>query len=230
MFRKEQSEPERFYSLLAEDTCDLLEKYMSFDSCFLVDVGGGPGFFASTAAKRGAVTVTVDVSEKELRLHGRDPELAVVGDGSALPFKSDTFDLVHASNVLEHVAAPQEFLEEIVRVTRPSGLMFVSFTVWLSPWGGHETSPWHLLGGDFAARRYEMRHGRPPKNRYLESLYPLYIADFERMLKEQKDISVLEVFPRYYPSWTDFVAHIPVVREFATWNYAVILAKNGESK
>ena len=30
-----------------------------------------------------------------------------------------------------------------------------------SPWGGHETSPWHYLGGEYAARRYD-RVARPP--------------------------------------------------------------------
>ena len=38
----------------------------------------------------------------------------------------------------------------MVRVTKPGGLVFVSYTVWWGPWGGHETAPWHYLGGRFA--------------------------------------------------------------------------------
>ena len=57
------------------------------------------------------------------------------------------------------------------------GIVFVAFTNWLSPWGGHETSPWHYLGGERAARRYQRRHGEPPKNRYGRSLYPVSVAD-----------------------------------------------------
>ena len=48
-------------------------------------------------------------------------------------------------------------IDEMVRVTRPGGTVFVSFTPWWSPWGGHETAPWHYLGGEYARRRY-----RPP--------------------------------------------------------------------
>ena len=52
-------------------------------------------------------------------------------------------------------------LAEMARVVRPGGLVYCSYTLWLSPWGGHETSPWHFLGGHRAARRYEQRHGHP---------------------------------------------------------------------
>ena len=31
-------------------------------------------------------------------------------------------------------------------VSRGRGVVFLSWTTWLSPWGGHETSPWHYLG------------------------------------------------------------------------------------
>ena len=56
--------------------------------------------------------------------------------------------------------------DEMVRVTRPGGLIFLSYTLWWGPWGGHETSPWHYLGGGRAARRYERRLGHRPKNVY----------------------------------------------------------------
>lgn len=224
-FSREQSDPEGFYTALAEDTCELLGDVVDFESSIVIDVGGGPGYFAAAARRRGAGALTVDPSLDELRLHGRAPVGAVVGDGTALPFRSDAFDLVHTSNVLEHVAYPHEFLDEVIRVAKRSGIVFVSFTVWLSPWGGHETSPWHLLGGEWAARRYERRHGRPPKNRYLETLFPIYVSDFERMISARSDVTVVDAFPRYYPSWTRFLPRIPVVREVATWNYAAILSK-----
>ena len=37
--------------------------------------------------------------------------------------------------------------EEMLRVTRSGGTVFLSYTVWFGPHGGHETAPWHFLGG-----------------------------------------------------------------------------------
>jgi ubiquinone/menaquinone biosynthesis C-methylase UbiE len=54
----------------------------------------------------------------------RDLTLCDAGD---LPFASESFDLVTASMVAEHLAAPEKVFEEVARVTRPNGV-FVVFT------------------------------------------------------------------------------------------------------
>jgi SAM-dependent methyltransferase len=41
--------------------------------------------------------------------------------GGALPFKAETFDLVTANMVVEHIKDPQSFLSDIFRVLRPNG-------------------------------------------------------------------------------------------------------------
>jgi len=54
LFRKEQSDPESFYSGLAEDTVAQLEDYCDLRGRTVVDVGGGPGHFAAALRERGA--------------------------------------------------------------------------------------------------------------------------------------------------------------------------------
>ena len=63
----------------------------------------------------------------------------------------------------------------MLRVTRPGGVAFISYTSWYGPWGGHETAPWHFLGGARARRRYTARHGHEPKNKYGESLFEVTV-------------------------------------------------------
>ena len=41
--------------------------------------------------------------------------------GGALPFQAETFDLVTANMVIEHISGPQNFLSDIYRVLRPNG-------------------------------------------------------------------------------------------------------------
>jgi hypothetical protein len=118
-------------------------------------------------------------------------------------------------------------LAEMVRVTRPGGIIAVSFTNWLSPWGGHETSPWHYLGGDRAARRYQRRHGRPPKNRFGSSLYPVSVAEALRWARSADGAVLDDAVPRYLPAWTRPVLAIPGLREVVTWNLLLVLRRTG---
>ena len=56
----------------------------------------------------------------------------------ALPFADNSVDICLSSNVAEHVPRPWELGGEMLRVTRPGGLVVLSYTVWLGPFGGHE--------------------------------------------------------------------------------------------
>src|SRR6478735_519196 len=51
--------------------------------------------------------------------------------------KLGQFDLVICSNVLEHLSDPQRLLEMIPESLTPGGCFYLSWTNWLSPWGGH---------------------------------------------------------------------------------------------
>lgn len=115
--------------------------------------------------------------------------------------------------------------DEMVRVCKPGGIVFYSYTLWYGPWGGHETAPWHYLNGDFAARRYTRRTGHPPKNRYGTSLFPVSLSAGVRWAQTQRDADIVDVIPRYLPASLFWVRRIPLVREIVTWNVALILRK-----
>ena len=93
------------------------------------------------------------------------------------------------------------------------------------PWGGHETSPWHFLGGRRARRRYLRKHGREPKNRYGESLFAVTVADGLRWAHRQQVAAVVELRPRYNPGWSWWLLRVPVLRELATWNLVIVLRR-----
>lgn len=224
-FRHEQDEPAATYGLLASDTAALIGRYRDLAGAVAVDVGGGPGYTAEALRGAGAQAFTVDPFADELTLHGRTPVGAVIGDGLRLPFGDGTLDVCCTLNALEHVVSPWAFLAELVRVTKPGGLVFVGVTNWLSPWGGHETSPWHYLGGTRAARRYEQRTGHPPKNLYGESLFRVGVGETMRWAAERSDVTVVDAFPRYYPRWCRPLVRVPGVREVATWNLALVLER-----
>ena len=224
-FRREQTDPQGTYSLMGADVAAQIARYHPLEGATAVDVGGGPGYTAEALRRGGASAFTFDPFPDELRLHGRTPVGAVVGDGLRLPLADASIDICCTLNALEHVPTPWAFLDELVRVVRPGGIVFIGVTNWLSPWGGHETSPWHYLGGDRAARRFEARTGAPPKNRYGDSLFTVGVGETLAWARAQPDAVVLDAFPRYYPAWCRPLVAIPGVREVATWNLALVMER-----
>jgi SAM-dependent methyltransferase len=225
-FRKEQADPEYAYVTLAHDTIGLMSRYLDLDGARVADIGGGAGYFAEAMRGRGANVVCVDVDAGEMS--ARDGELppgAVIGSAMGLPLRDECVDVAFSSNVLEHVPQPFLMATEMLRVTRSGGTVFLAFTNWLSPWGGHETSPWHYLGGDRAARRYHRRTGHPPKNRYGQSLFPVSVSAALRWARAQRQAHLVDFRPRYLPTWARPVVTIPGLREFVTWNLVLVLQK-----
>lgn len=105
----------------------------------------------------------IDADSGEMAMLGPPGPGGIVASAISIPLASGSVDVCFSSNVLEHVQDWPAMLAEMVRVTRPGGTVFVSFTNWLSSHGGHETSPWHYLGGNRAAAHYQRRHGVAPK-------------------------------------------------------------------
>lgn len=226
-FRLEQTDPDLFYSLLARDTVRQLRAYGPLEGRTVVDVGGGAGYFGAAVREQGAQYYLVEPDRNELAARGEIPRGTIVGDGYWLPLRDGAADVCFSSNVLEHVPDPGGLIDEMIRVTKPGGIIYVSFTNWYSPWGGHETSPWHYVGGGYAVRRYARRHGKLPKNRFQQTLFPLHVGTALRLARSRKDARLIDALPRYHPSAARFVLRVPGLRELVTWNLLMVLRRNG---
>lgn len=96
----------------------------------VLDVGCGPGTITAGLAERVAPgrVVAADAAETVLdearaNTAGLDNVEFAVADVHALDFPDGTFDVVHAHQVLQHVADPVGALREMRRVTRPGGIV-----------------------------------------------------------------------------------------------------------
>jgi SAM-dependent methyltransferase len=98
----------------------------------LLDVGSGPGTITADLAARVAPgRVTALETSKQVLQHTRDEVASrgctsvdfAVGDVLALDFPAGSFDVVHAHQVLQHIAYPVAALREMVRVCRPGGVV-----------------------------------------------------------------------------------------------------------
>jgi SAM-dependent methyltransferase len=227
LFLAEQAEPDTFYAALAEDAVRQVAEHAELDGRTVVDVGGGGGWFTAAFRARGAHCYLFEPDLAELFLRTAEPAGAVVADGYWLPVRDGDADVTFSSNVLEHVPDPLGLIEEMIRVTRPGGLVYVAYCNWYSPWGGHEMSPWHYRGADYAERRYVRRHGRQPKHAVGVNLFRVHIGPVLRALRARGDVEIVAARPRYYPRWCRFLVRVPGLREVVTWNLMLILRRAG---
>lgn len=94
-----------------------------------LDVGCGAGDFTALLAAAGAQAVGIEVARAALdRARARHPGLdfrLVPIDGS-LPLEDASFDLVWASEVIEHVADTARWLSEVRRILAPRGRLLLT--------------------------------------------------------------------------------------------------------
>lgn len=230
-FRYEQSEPARFYGTLADDTAAMVSDLWHAmtgtppTGRSLLDVGGGPGYFATAFADAGFRYIGVESDPNEMHSTGQAVATGrgdfVRASGMALPFADHSVDICLSSNVAEHVPRPWQLGGEMLRVTKPEGMAVLSYTVWLGPFGGHEMGLTHYLGGARAAARYARKHGHPAKNNYGSSLFAVSAA--AGLDWAASTGSLIAAFPRYHPRWAWWTASVPLLREFLVSNLVLVL-------
>jgi SAM-dependent methyltransferase len=94
----------------------------------ILDVGCGTGVNAAYFAKAGHHVVGVDLSPvaiEQYRARGFEGHVCDI-ESAPLPFAAGSFDLVYASEVIEHCADTQAFLGELNRVLRTGGELLLS--------------------------------------------------------------------------------------------------------
>src|SRR4051794_17933265 len=93
----------------------------------LLDVGAGPGTItadlAAIVAPGEVVALEVNDEAAAITRAGAPGVDVRVGDVHTLPFDDGEYDVVHAHQVLQHVADPVQALREMARVTRPGGVV-----------------------------------------------------------------------------------------------------------
>ncbi|MFF0518760.1 methyltransferase domain-containing protein [Actinomadura nitritigenes] len=97
----------------------------------VLDVAGGDGYWAGRARRRGAHAVSIDLARNKM-VYGRtlaDAPALIECDALRLPFGDGSFDAVLSVCAIEHFDDGGKSLDEMARVLKPGGEIFMSADV-----------------------------------------------------------------------------------------------------
>jgi SAM-dependent methyltransferase len=219
-----KDDPE-FYTLQARDAIRWIERAGCDIRADLevLDLGCGHGIFGAELLKRNCKVTFADEGNYLLPELRSSPFIQINLDKDDLG-RLGSYDLVICSNVLEHLAHPFQFIASLGKLLKPGGRFYLSWTNWLSPWGGHEFSPFHYLGSRRGHLVYDRLTGRQRIHTPYVNLFPTSIGEVLRFIRNEPDLGVISAAPRYYPEFA-FLLGLPILREFVTWNCALLIGK-----
>ncbi|MBW1679181.1 MAG: class I SAM-dependent methyltransferase [Deltaproteobacteria bacterium] len=120
--------PEIGYAQAHPSWKDYIDFIQSFKGSHIrwLDVGCAFGYLLKEAEEKGMSTFGVDISAYALKqVSGLDPKYSQ-SLAERLPFGSETFDVVTAFDLIEHLYQPTAGLEEMVRVLKVEGIILFS--------------------------------------------------------------------------------------------------------
>jgi len=161
---------EKKAAMLAMDQrLDAAGMRVDFSSARALEIGGAGGIFGGLMAQRMKNVIVTDIVHHQAVYGGEFSKLLAekfsrngqtlplskiefqYADAMELPFRDNWFDFLFSLNAFEHIPDPIAALTEAVRVTKPGGLIYLSFDpVWTADTGNHFSEyvrdPWqHLL-------------------------------------------------------------------------------------
>ena len=114
------------------------------DPFHILDFGCGTGGNTTTYGRFGT-TVGIEPDSNAVRLaQARGGASYCCGNGVQLPFRAAAFDVIIASDVLEHIEADSAAVEEMVRVLRPGGSLIITVPAHQWLFSEHDTALHHF--------------------------------------------------------------------------------------
>lgn len=133
----------------------LIKKYRSNfgENIKILDAGCGAGLLLKEMESFGTC-YGIDISQKAVDFcKKRGVSNVQVADVAGIPYPDNTFDVVVALDVIEHLEKDEEAIKEIYRVLKPQGIAIITVPAFVFLWGVTDIVSHHI-------RRYTLQELR----------------------------------------------------------------------
>jgi ubiquinone/menaquinone biosynthesis C-methylase UbiE len=110
----------------------------------ILDVGCGTGIIPLLLQRYGSVW-GLDISQEALQFCKKRKltQFVCQSDGLTIPFQGNTFDIITAIDVIEHVERDEVMLKECYRVLRVGGRLYITTSAYPFLWSEHDEAVGH---------------------------------------------------------------------------------------
>ncbi len=96
----------------------------------ILDVGCGKAWVAENCCSIAKEVVSLDIAftnvDKALKKYSFPNHSGIVADSLNLPFKENSFDIIIASEIIEHIVMPAKFVENMINILKPGGILLIT--------------------------------------------------------------------------------------------------------
>ncbi len=120
---------DKWHKIRIEKSLEIIKNYKKEKHGTLkaLDIGCGDGGIAERIQNLGINMYGIDVSHEQLKNAEKRGVHTQEGDiQKTLPYNDNSFDIVFAGEVIEHIADPRNFVTEINRILKTGGLFVVT--------------------------------------------------------------------------------------------------------
>ncbi len=118
---KEKGQKERFRSQI-EKVLKIYGNKVLKDEIKILDVGSGLGFFIDVCDEMKIYCEGCDINEKAVNYSNRERNKTRIGTVDGY-YEDNSFDMIFALNLIEHIPHPKEFITQCARILKPGGLL-----------------------------------------------------------------------------------------------------------
>ena len=238
-----------------------IEKFINLKERKVLDFGCGNGTGTVCLSLQGIDIVGVDNNQpgddgireaQEYALERGSKATFTWMDGESLNFSKESFDVVLAVDVFEHLRNLYKVLRETERVLKVGGSLVMIWQPYYAPYGGHlklySKNPWRQLMPFFNKEKYLRKACKEkPINSYeheirvLNSLNKMTIRRFRKIVSSLRfSLKVIKKLPfkvdetvtglwieRFVRIILNKLPLIPIIEEFTTQSVLIILEKKG---
>jgi len=109
-----------------------------------------------------------------------------------IPFKNNQFDFIHCHTVLEHVKNVSKSIDEMIRITKPSGHIYINTPNYSYPYEGHYKIPLPTFLSKKVCYLYLRLLGKSPA--FLKTINFITEKKLNKILNQKNNLTWLKIY------------------------------------